>query len=636
MRETNFIKQNKQKWGEFEALVKQPKKDPDKLSKLFIEITDDLSYSRTFYPNRSVRVYLNNLAQEIFYSVYRTRRLKGNRFVNFWLEELPYVIYQSRKAFYLSLIIFTVAMIIGVVSSMYDPTFSSLILGEDYIQMTLENIEKGDPMGVYKGADQVGMFFGITLNNLFVDFYTFFSGLLASLGTVFIMMYNGIMVGTFQYFFIERGLFWESALVIWVHGCIEIPTIIISGASGLVLGSGLLFPGTYSRFQSFLMSARRGLKILMGVVPLTIIAGFIEGFFTRYTDAPPLLRAGFIISCLAFIAFYYIYYPWMKSRQGFSTKDKNEEVFASAPITVELNKIRGNGEVFADSFLYLKPFMFRLMGMALAFAAAFAIYFTLVVFPRYPDIYGSYMIAKDFGGLFEEQISFVFSALNIFKHSVYPLQAIANFAMILLASGSVGFVVYSMPKATLLTDIDFTRAAMADYLKNCWQQVLAFAVVLTGIFFIPDVTGWLLFLPIVPLLSVSLAASVLEGTNFLAGFRRAFSLISKQLGDFVGLSILLLGISFIFLWLPSTSIASLYMDVIFSNFNLDAGSYQTAFALTVTFVNCIMLIIVMGMYFMAGALFFLKVREQLEAPGLLQRVHSIGKKKSIYGLEQEY
>ena len=67
MRETKFIQQNKEKWQEFESFLDGQYKDADKLSNLFIQVTDDLSYSRTFYPNRSVRVYLNGLAQQTFF-----------------------------------------------------------------------------------------------------------------------------------------------------------------------------------------------------------------------------------------------------------------------------------------------------------------------------------------------------------------------------------------------------------------------------------------------------------------------------------------------------------------------------------------------------------------------------------------
>ena len=76
MRETSFIKQNKEKWAAFEQDLKKNNVDPDKMSELFVQITDDLSYSRTFYPNRSVRVYLNNIAQQIFYSIYKIGKIE--------------------------------------------------------------------------------------------------------------------------------------------------------------------------------------------------------------------------------------------------------------------------------------------------------------------------------------------------------------------------------------------------------------------------------------------------------------------------------------------------------------------------------------------------------------------------------
>ena len=74
MRETNFIDQNKKKWKDFERVLDGQYKDPEKLKDLFIQVTDDLSYSRTFYSNRSVRVYLNNLAQRVFFSIYKSKK----------------------------------------------------------------------------------------------------------------------------------------------------------------------------------------------------------------------------------------------------------------------------------------------------------------------------------------------------------------------------------------------------------------------------------------------------------------------------------------------------------------------------------------------------------------------------------
>ncbi|MCB0553221.1 MAG: stage II sporulation protein M, partial [Phaeodactylibacter sp.] len=246
MRETSFIEQNKEKWREFEQIMDIPRKDPDKLNDLFVQITDDLSYSRTFYPNRSVRVYLNGLAQRIFFSIYKNRRSRANRLFTFWADELPQLIYEARGEFRMAFLIFLLACLIGGVSSAMDEQFANVILGDAYVDMTLENIESGDPMAVYKQKGAFGMSLGIAMNNLFVAFLTFVMGAFFTLGSIAILIRNGIMLGAFQWFFIERGLFWDSFLTIWIHGTLEISAIIIAGAAGLTLGKGLVFPGTYS------------------------------------------------------------------------------------------------------------------------------------------------------------------------------------------------------------------------------------------------------------------------------------------------------------------------------------------------------------------------------------------------------
>ncbi|MDC3299136.1 stage II sporulation protein M, partial [Flavobacteriaceae bacterium] len=94
-----------------------------------------------------------------------------------------------------------------------------------------------------------------------------------------------------------------------IHGTIEISVIIIASCAGLVLGNGLMFPRTYSRLASFKISFLNGLKIMLSTVPFFIIAGFIEGFVTRYTQMPDWLAVTIIASSLLLILFYYIIYP---------------------------------------------------------------------------------------------------------------------------------------------------------------------------------------------------------------------------------------------------------------------------------------------------------------------------------------
>ncbi|MFK7935862.1 MAG: stage II sporulation protein M, partial [Saprospiraceae bacterium] len=229
MRETKFIEQNKDKWAAFERVLKDEGKSPEALDKLFVQITDDLSYSRTFYPNRSVRVYLNGLAQQIFVRIYKNRKSDRNRLFTFWTDELPQLLYNARRELLLSFLIFALGLLIGILSGAMDSDFAEVILGERYVEMTLKNIRSGDPMAVYKESSPFGMSFGITINNLWVAFLTFVMGVFASIGAILILFRNAVMVGVFQYFFIEQALFIESFLTIWTHGTLEISAIIIAG-----------------------------------------------------------------------------------------------------------------------------------------------------------------------------------------------------------------------------------------------------------------------------------------------------------------------------------------------------------------------------------------------------------------------
>ncbi len=282
--------------------------NPDVLTAWFVELTDDLSYARTFYPDAPVTRYLNGLAAQMHRSLMQNRRDDRSRFVSFWQVELPLLFRQSHGLLAVSAGIFLAACVLGWVSAAHDSTFVRLILGDQYVNMTLENIKKGDPLGVYNSSGQATMFVQITLNNIYVAFRTFIFGLFASFGTMAMLFYNGVMLGAFQYFFYERGLLTDSVLKIWIHGTLEISAIVIAGCAGLTVGNSLLFPGTFSRLESFKRGIRQGLKITVGLVPIFIMAGFLESFVTRLT-LPPVVSASIIAVSALFIGWYFIWYP---------------------------------------------------------------------------------------------------------------------------------------------------------------------------------------------------------------------------------------------------------------------------------------------------------------------------------------
>ncbi|GAA4805282.1 stage II sporulation protein M [Olivibacter ginsenosidimutans] len=307
MREALFVKQNNNKWETYE---KVPATHPDELAERFIEITDDLAYAKTFYPKSKTTAYLNGLAARLHQSLYLNKKEKLSRFSTFWKTELPLIFYQYRNQLLYAFLFFTFFAIVGAFSAAKDESFVRLILGDNYVDMTNANIDKGDPFGVYKEMNPFMMFLMIALNNIKVSCIAFVMGIFCSVGTVVVLLYNGVMLGSFQYYFFSKGLGMASVLVIWIHGTLEISAIVLSGTAGLILGNGLLFPKTYSRLLSFKRGAKDGLKIIVGLVPIFILAAILESFVTRHTEMPTWLSVFILIASLLFILWYVLIYPY--------------------------------------------------------------------------------------------------------------------------------------------------------------------------------------------------------------------------------------------------------------------------------------------------------------------------------------
>ena len=317
MREIAFIKQNKAKWLNFEqSLGQRDKRNPDELADSYIQLLNDLSYAQTYYPKSKTTIYLNFLVSQIYRKIYKTRRIEQNRLSYFFKTEVPLIVYENRKQVIFAFVLFFFFTLLGVISARYDHTFVRLILGDDYVNMTLKNIENGDPMAVYKSGNSMGSFIGITMNNIWVAARAYIYGLSAGILTFYIALQNGIMLGSFQYFFYEQNVFIESLKGIWLHGAMEIFSIVISTASGFMLAASLLFPKTYSRLYSFKNGVQQSLKVYISTLPFFVSAGFIEGFVTRHSNTMPLwLNILIIGGSLSIISFYYLIYPFIVNKK---------------------------------------------------------------------------------------------------------------------------------------------------------------------------------------------------------------------------------------------------------------------------------------------------------------------------------
>jgi uncharacterized membrane protein SpoIIM required for sporulation len=175
------------------------------------------------------------------------------------------------------------------------------------------------------------------------------------------------MLGAFQYFFKLKGLLITSFLGIWIHGAFEISTIVIAGAAGITAGNGWLFPRSYTRLQSLQLSTKRGLKIMMSLVPFIIAAGFLESYVTHnYQRLPDWSKWTLILFSFALILFVYVFYPFYVARKYPHLVHEQEANTVQEKKIIKLFKIRSLGEVLADSFhLYRQTIgtIFKIIGL---------------------------------------------------------------------------------------------------------------------------------------------------------------------------------------------------------------------------------------------------------------------------------
>lgn len=618
MRETEFIKQNQNKWSEFEQILASKTPNPEKLNDLFVQITDDLSYSRTFYPNRSVRVYLNGLAQKVFFLIYKNRKSHRSRLITFWTQELPMLVHESRAAFQLSFFVFFTSFLIGVLSCAMEPDFAVIILGDSYVDMTMENINSGDPMAVYKQKGAFGFFLGISMNNLYVAFKAFVLGTLFVVGSIAMLLHNGIMLGTFQYFFIEKGLFWESFLSIWIHGTLEISAIIIAGAAGITMGKGLVFPGTYTRLQSFQISARQGLKIMIGTIPLFLFAAFFEAYLTRHTEINDLLRGFFIFACLAFVLGYFGYYSWKIGKKKAKQFSQESLGISSLGIqSMEFLKIKSNSEIFSETFV-LFGLQYKNALYSAFFAALFFCIFVFFLAPFSPTSLFSFPYSGIQSFLSIEQF---FSARPL---KIIPILSILSLSVITWRVFSTTLKTSNGPETkSWIYQLQFFLKSMlgvtAMYCLLWAGEEMAIPLILLGY---PIILLWTFIM-------------MEQSTGPVDAIAKTIFFLRRSFGKAIALFAILFVLGIFCFMIIDSSLLWLFMGMIQWVIQFDSATMNEIMVVLMTFLSFFTLGLIYILLLNGTILLYFSLKEISEATTLMSKIESISINKKIRGLDRE-
>ncbi len=313
MREALFIKKNKDRWLKNQE---NPSTDPDEMASDFTQLVDDLAYAKTFYTSGKVTSYINAQAARIYLDIYKNRKEESNRLLRFWKNDLPLTLRKQYKPMLFSLAVFIIFFVIGFFLSQQDEDIARSFLGDGYVEKTIENIESGNPFGIYESGNPILSWLHIMINNIRYSLVVFAGGIFAGLPTLNMLAETAAMVGTFDQFFAARGLGLQFFLVVFVHGTLELTAIIIAAGAGLVLAKSFLFPGTVKRLDSLKNGAKDGAKVMIGIIPVFALAAFFEGLFTRLYNDIPVFTALITSLSVIFVIWYFIIYPIRLGRRA--------------------------------------------------------------------------------------------------------------------------------------------------------------------------------------------------------------------------------------------------------------------------------------------------------------------------------
>lgn len=290
---------------------------PNELGNAYLSVCSDLAYAQSHYPESQVCQSLNALALQFHHLLYRRQPQRWLELLDFFRYTVPLSFHRSRHFLLLSLCLFVLGQVIGIMSQCLDEDYFQNFFGSYYYEETMKNISNGNPMGIYDSESEVEMFFGITINNMTVGLLYFLKGLLTPFYTIYVTVTTGIMDGCFTTFFFQHGYGLSALTAPNEHGSLELPAVIVCSAAGMQLGMGWFYPGKLTRMKALMNSAQEALIMVLAMMPFFLVAGFIESFVTRHQEWPMAARMLFVVAGLAFSTYYIILLPrQLKKKEG--------------------------------------------------------------------------------------------------------------------------------------------------------------------------------------------------------------------------------------------------------------------------------------------------------------------------------
>ena len=288
-----FINERKTAWQRLEELLhlvdrmslrKLHREEVRELGRIYRRTASDLAIARAESRDPRLINYLNSLVIRAHGRIYRADAQGGRRIRNFFARDFPQTFRRTWHYTALSFVVVLVFSVGSFLGTRLDPEFSEFAGISPYFREVVIN-KRTHWWQDLNEANQIGSS-QIFTNNIRVTFYAFAYGGMLGVGTLYILAFNGSMLGAILALTYRAGFGNDLVAFMVGHGVIELSCIFISGGAGLLIGSALLMPGDLTRGDALKSRGLDAIYLVVGCVPLLVVAGIIEGFISPAPISP--------------------------------------------------------------------------------------------------------------------------------------------------------------------------------------------------------------------------------------------------------------------------------------------------------------------------------------------------------------
>ncbi len=289
----HFVAARKADWqqldgllGEASALHELAPASISRAGALYRSVCSDLMRARSAGYDTTLLAYLDGLAARAHNMLYGARAVRLRALGEFLIRAFPRTLRRYGRFFGVATLLFVVPLVLALVATLVHPEFAPSVLPREALDASADAYAKGLE-GRDSGSDASMAGFYV-YNNVGIAFRCFATGIFFGLGSVFFLVYNGVVIGAVLGWVIVQGHGTNILTFVCGHGAFELTAICIAGGAGLQMGYALVCTGGLTRLASLRAQAPAVGTIVGGAAIMLMVAAAIEGFWSPSAAAAPI------------------------------------------------------------------------------------------------------------------------------------------------------------------------------------------------------------------------------------------------------------------------------------------------------------------------------------------------------------